>query len=557
MTRRVLAALLALTAAALPARADKSFTVTVVVTDPDGEPVAKADAALFWNVKAGAMVPGAGVSAVTDAAGKATLTVGDWNEKRPLLVLSADRKLGGYAGVSRADAGKTVPVTLGPTVKVKAKLACPELGITPKWANTTVAAKGFRAFNVQHITEGGEFTATLPEGDYTLNAYGTDVVGHKQALEVEAGRSEIDLGTISLKASPVAKLRGKVPPAWAFEAARGVDKSVKLADFKGKWVYVAFWGHWCGPCVAGELPELIGLVDDHAEHRDRFQIIAVHDSRLKTFAELDPLVAPIKARYWHGRDLPFPVVIDAEHKTETVFGVAGWPTGLLIDPDGKLVGEAGADEFEAKLPPVSAAKKWARHRAMSKHVAWDFGPDTTPARLAKTFTRLAGGLPVALDGGALKAAGLTPDSPLGGLLVGSDLTLGDVEELLLAPRGLGVVPTADGNGLTITARPGPPPPPTPGHARREQDTLARLAANPPPEGKAFDLPGVPLAAAVRLLANEFDLPMAVDAKALDPAVKLSGKVGRADVRTGVAAVLAPHGLAAGVRRGVVVVRRRE
>ena len=52
------------------------------------------------------------------------------------------------------------------------------------------------------------------------------------------------MGTLDLKASPIAKLKGKPAPGWEITAARGVKPQVKLADYKGKWVYLEFWGFW-------------------------------------------------------------------------------------------------------------------------------------------------------------------------------------------------------------------------------------------------------------------------------------------------------------------------
>ncbi len=105
----------------------ESFTVTVKVVDANKNPVAKASVSPFWDVKDGVMtVPGEKPN-VTDAAGKAVLRVDNWNEKRPVLVLSADFKLGAIVGVSKGDDGKELTLTLGPTVRVKGKMACKEL----------------------------------------------------------------------------------------------------------------------------------------------------------------------------------------------------------------------------------------------------------------------------------------------------------------------------------------------------------------------------------------------------------------------------------------------
>src|SRR5438552_2963521 len=108
-----------------------TFTVTVKAFDAENKPVAKADVSLFWQMTDGAMTPRDAV--ITGADGKAVLRVDDWNNKRPVMVLSADRSLGAMLGVSKADDGKELTATLTPTVHVKGKLECKELSLKPEW----------------------------------------------------------------------------------------------------------------------------------------------------------------------------------------------------------------------------------------------------------------------------------------------------------------------------------------------------------------------------------------------------------------------------------------
>ncbi len=221
-----------------------TFLVTVKAVDADNKPVPKADAALFWDVQDGAMTPRGEKPIVTDADGKAVLRVDDWNEKRPVLVLSADRALGGVVGVSKADDGKEATVTLGPTIRLKGKVECKELNFKPEWTETTVTADGFRAFFTQDISKSAAFEFVLPAGKYQLGIRGSDLEDVNQTVALTADHRECDLGTIDLKASPIAKLKGKTPPDWVIADARGVKKEVKLSDYKGKWVYIEYWGFW-------------------------------------------------------------------------------------------------------------------------------------------------------------------------------------------------------------------------------------------------------------------------------------------------------------------------
>lgn len=47
-------------------------------------------------------------------------------------------------------------------------------------------------------------------------------------------------------------------PAPDFELPDSTGELLKLSDFKGKVVYVSFWGTWCGPCIAS-IPKYIEL----------------------------------------------------------------------------------------------------------------------------------------------------------------------------------------------------------------------------------------------------------------------------------------------------------
>ncbi len=79
--------------------------------------------------------------------------------------------------------------------------------------------------------------------------------------------------------------------------------------------------------------------DRHAAHRDKFEIVAFcvdHDGELKSLADLDRLLKPIVENVWNGRQLPFPLLLDASFRTCESFGIDGFGK-MLIDPQGRLV----------------------------------------------------------------------------------------------------------------------------------------------------------------------------------------------------------------------------
>jgi hypothetical protein len=243
MRQRLLLTVLFLTVACPAAVAD-TFSVTLKVVDAQDKPVANARVGTHWDVQNGAMKTFSDKPIVTDATGKVPLTVDNWKEKRPVLVLSADRLSGAIVGVSKDDDGKELTVRLGPTVRVKGKLECKELGHKPEWANTVVHPDGFRAYFVQHVGTSAEFNFVLPAGKYKFHSYGTDVEDVRRTETITADRPDHDFGVIDMQASAIGRLKGKVPPEWVIADARGAPADVRLGGQKGKWVYIEFWGYW-------------------------------------------------------------------------------------------------------------------------------------------------------------------------------------------------------------------------------------------------------------------------------------------------------------------------
>ena len=79
------------------------------------------------------------------------------------------------------------------------------------------------------------------------------------------------------------------------------------------------------------------LYEKYESVRDRFEVLAFHDDKAKTFEELDEKLAAVSEKRWEGRTLPFPILLDATGLTVDAFGIRGFPTNVLIDPEGRVV----------------------------------------------------------------------------------------------------------------------------------------------------------------------------------------------------------------------------
>ena len=112
-----------------------------------------------------------------------------------------------------------------------------------------------------------------------------------------------------------------VAPDFTLKNLEGQD--VSLFDFRGKWVILDFWGSWCPWCIKG-FPE---LKEAYAKYSDKLVIIGV-DCRE---SESDWKAGVEKYQ------LPWVNVYNPEGSDITTeYGVQGYPTKAIIDPEGKI-----------------------------------------------------------------------------------------------------------------------------------------------------------------------------------------------------------------------------
>ena len=122
-------------------------------------------------------------------------------------------------------------------------------------------------------------------------------------------RAEVASGTITAPGFTLPDLAGK---------------QVSLADFRGKWVVLDFWGSWCGWCVKG----FPALKEAYAKYGDRITIIGIdcNESEADWRAGIKKYELPWLNLYnGNNRDL------------YTAYNIEGFPTKAIINPEGKLV----------------------------------------------------------------------------------------------------------------------------------------------------------------------------------------------------------------------------
>ena len=127
---------------------------------------------------------------------------------------------------------------------------------------------------------------------------------------------------------------------------------VLLKDVKGKIVLLDFWTLCCINCIH-IMPDLAKL---EKKYPNELVVIGVHSPKFDNEKDTRSIRKAI-LRY----EIAHPVVNDADRKIWDRFGINSWPSMVVIDPEGKLVGTL-AGEGNYDILDKAIAKMIAIHR---------------------------------------------------------------------------------------------------------------------------------------------------------------------------------------------------
>ncbi|MGI9107279.1 MAG: thioredoxin-like domain-containing protein [Pyrinomonadaceae bacterium] len=164
------------------------------------------------------------------------------------------------------------------------------------------------------------------------------------------------------------------------------EQPLSLAALRGKVVLLDFWTYGCINCIH-IIPDLKRL---EAKYPNNLVVIGVHSAKFENEKQTDN-IRQIVLRY----EIEHPIVNDADFRIWQSYAVRAWPTQVLIDPAGYVVGRVeGEGNYEVIDAAIAETLAAARKRGELKEV---------PLKLTLERAKV-GDLPLAFPGKLLADA---------------------------------------------------------------------------------------------------------------------------------------------------------
>lgn len=124
-----------------------------------------------------------------------------------------------------------------------------------------------------------------------------------------------------------------------------VAHPLTLTDLKGKIVLLDFWTTGCINCMH-VIPDLKRLELKYAQE---LVVIGIHSGKFTTEKETDSIQQAI-----HRYDMAHPVINDCDFQIWNAYNIHAWPSFMLINPTGRIVGTHSGEGIYPLFEPLIA-----------------------------------------------------------------------------------------------------------------------------------------------------------------------------------------------------------
>ena len=181
----------------------------------------------------------------------------------------------------------------------------------------------FRAIQANPNAMSSAYYATkmkAEEGLKAIKLLSKDVLNGPMGSQIKKAKESFE-NTIARKKAASYIKPGNSAPELHLSTIDG--KEITLSAFRGKYLLLDFWGSWCGWCIKG-FPDMKKY---YLKYKDQIEFLGIscNDTEKKWR----------KAVSTH--QLPWVNAIEGKSKASVVYAVCGFPTKILVDPEGKIV----------------------------------------------------------------------------------------------------------------------------------------------------------------------------------------------------------------------------
>jgi sugar lactone lactonase YvrE len=132
------------------------------------------------------------------------------------------------------------------------------------------------------------------------------------------------------------------------------DKPISTKDLKGHVVLLDFWTYCCINCMH-VFPDLKYLEQKYKDQP--FVVVGVHSGKFDQEKDAEHIRNAVLRH-----NIEHPVAVDSDYKVWNSFGVRSWPTLVLIDPEGNVVGGLSGEGHREALDQA-ISKLLEQHKA--------------------------------------------------------------------------------------------------------------------------------------------------------------------------------------------------